>query len=55
MLDRLDAALARADVVVLEVDAFDRRLPRRTDPDLLFHDGPVRELRAEMRVVEGHR
>jgi hypothetical protein len=53
--DRLDAPVGRADVVILEIDALDSRLAGRAHVDLFLHDTAVRELRAKMRVVEGHR
>ena len=53
--DRLGASVGRANAVILQIDAFYRRLADRADVDLLFDDAAVGELRAEMRVVEGDR
>ena len=54
-LDRLDAAGRGRDVVVLEEDAFDRRLADGADVHLFLDDAAVGEFSAEVRVVEGHR
>ena len=53
--DRFHAAIGRANVVVFEVDALDRRLARGAHVDLFFDDAAVGELGAQMGVIEGHR
>src|SRR5207244_5406295 len=51
-LDRLHAAVGRANVVVLQEDPLDRGFSRGANVHLLFDHAAVGELRAKVRVVE---